>query len=158
MKGLSNLLDKVVVHLDFKHHKKCKDLNITHLCFIDDLMLFCKVEEKSIFFLRDALKTIEGLLGLKAKVKKSNIFFSGEAIPFYRSIAPKLGFKVGTLSIKYLGVPLITSKLKIGDCKPLMNKIFSLINSWRNKFLSYAGCLMLIKLILFSIQVYWASL
>lgn len=33
------------------------------------------------------------------------------------------GFKLGKLPVRYLGVPLITSKLNYFDCKPLIGRI-----------------------------------
>lgn len=67
------------------------------MCFVNNLMLFCKAEEKSIMLLRYALEIFKGCLGLKANVKKSNIFFSSDVMPCHRSIATKLGFEVGFL-------------------------------------------------------------
>lgn len=66
-----------------------------------------------------------------------------------------MGFEVGCLSFRYLGVPLITTKLKKLDCSLLIKKILGWISSWRCKLLSYVGRLTLIKLILVSIQMYW---
>ena len=33
------------------------------------------------------------------------------------------GFKIGSLSVRYLGVPLITTKLRSVDCQPLVDRI-----------------------------------
>lgn len=38
------------------------------------------------------------------------------------------GYETGSLLIKYLGGPLITSKPKKGDCKPLMDKSLRELN------------------------------
>lgn len=65
-----------------------------------------------------------------------------------------LGFTIVSLLVKYLGVLLITTKFKSGNCKPLVDKIIGRIKSWRSRFLSYAGRVMLIKSIFFNIQVY----
>ena len=68
------------------------------------------------------------------------------------------GFKLGSLPVKYLGVPLITTKLKALDCQPLVEKIIRKIKNWTNRVLSYAGRAQLVKSVLFSMQVYWASM
>lgn len=54
------------------------------------------------------------------------------------------GFKEGTLPIKYLGVPLISTRLTTGDCRPLIDKIPKRVESWTSRRLSYAGRLQLI--------------
>ena len=65
------------------------------------------------------------------------------------------GFKKeGTLPIKYLGAPLISTRLTTRDCRPLIEKITKRVESWTSKRLSYAGRLQLIIKVLFSIQGY----
>ncbi|GKF18970.1 hypothetical protein Tco_0063888, partial [Tanacetum coccineum] len=43
------------------------------------------------------------------------------------------------------------------DCKILVEKLESRVNDWRNKFLSLAGRLQLIRSVLSSMIIYWAS-
>ncbi|GJT02376.1 hypothetical protein Tco_0823545 [Tanacetum coccineum] len=66
-------------------------------------------------------------------------------------------FVKGKLPIRYLGVPLITKRLGVKDCKVLIDKIKVRVNNWKNKCLSYTGRLLLIAYILESIYVYWAT-
>ena len=72
-------------------------------------------------------------------------------------VLEKSGFQLGSLPIRYLGLPLITTKLSFRDCEPLMLKIRSRIDCWVNKFLNHAGRLQLLKVVLFGIQAYWTS-
>ncbi|GKB83280.1 hypothetical protein Tco_0950175, partial [Tanacetum coccineum] len=72
-------------------------------------------------------------------------------------ILSSLPFVEGVLSVRYLGVPLISSRLLYRDCKVLVEKLESRVNDWRNKFLSLAGCLQLIRFVLSSMHIYWAS-
>lgn len=65
---------------------------------------------------------------------------------------------MGELPVRYLGVPLITSRLRHSDCRPLLERILSRIRLWTSASLTYAGRLQLIKSVLFSIQVYWSSM
>ena len=74
------------------------------------------------------------------------------------SICQALQYSIGTLPLKYLGVPIITTKLKKEDCNDLVQKISSRILSWTSKFLSYAGRIQLIKFVLAGIQNYWAGM
>ena len=65
---------------------------------------------------------------------------------------------MGSLPLQYLGVPLISKRLTSVDCKGLIDKMVARIKCWTSKLLSYAGRLILIKSVLFSLQVYWSSL
>ncbi|GKB89360.1 reverse transcriptase zinc-binding domain-containing protein, partial [Tanacetum coccineum] len=66
-----------------------------------------------------------------------------------------LPFAKGNLPMRYLGVPLISKRLGVKDCKSLTDKVKAKINHWKNKFLTYAGKLQLIASVLESIQSYW---
>ncbi|KAL0302152.1 UNVERIFIED_CONTAM: hypothetical protein Scaly_3040900 [Sesamum calycinum] len=68
-----------------------------------------------------------------------------------------IGFPQGTLPVRYLGVPLITSKLSLADCAPLILKIEARIAGWNQLNLTYAGRTQLIKSVLSSIHQYWCS-
>nr|GFA64607.1 hypothetical protein [Tanacetum cinerariifolium] len=67
-----------------------------------------------------------------------------------------LPFEEGRLLVKYLGVPLVSSRLVFRDCKELVDRIRSRINDWKNKSLSAAGRLQLVRSVLGSMHVYWA--
>ncbi|GAV93028.1 zf-RVT domain-containing protein, partial [Cephalotus follicularis] len=66
-------------------------------------------------------------------------------------------FRQGALPVKYLGLPLITSRLTKRDCTPLIESILARVNGWTTRSLSYAGRLQLIKSTLASMQVFWCS-
>jgi hypothetical protein len=66
--------------------------------------------------------------------------------------------KEGHFPVRYLGVPLISTKLSSADCIPLISKISSRIDSWLSKHLSYAGRLQLLSSILYSFQVFWSGM
>jgi hypothetical protein len=64
----------------------------------------------------------------------------------------------GKLPVRYVGVPLITTRLTAADCEGLVAKFTSRIDSWCSKHLSFAGRLQLISSVLFSLQVFWSSI
>lgn len=49
------------------------------------------------------------------------------------------GFQEGGLPIKYLGLPLLATKLNTQDCYPLIASLCSRFDSWANKVLSRAS-------------------
>ncbi|GJZ25060.1 hypothetical protein Tco_0562519 [Tanacetum coccineum] len=66
-------------------------------------------------------------------------------------------FAVGKLPVRYLGVPLVTRRLRVKDCKSLVEKVKGKVGDWKNKFLSYAGRMQLIAYVPSTMQTYWAS-
>ncbi|GKB55719.1 reverse transcriptase domain, reverse transcriptase zinc-binding domain protein [Tanacetum coccineum] len=61
------------------------------------------------------------------------------------------------LPVKYLGVPLVSSRLMVRDCNELVDKVQLCVQDWKNKALSIAGRLQLIQSVLGSKHIYWAS-
>lgn len=58
----------------------------------------------------------------------------------------------------YLGIPLMTRKLRCGECKSLVQRITARISHQSSKTLSYAGRLQLVNSIVCSMQSYWAQI
>lgn len=79
MKYLSNVLKTMSMLPDFKLHPMCKPLKLTHLIFADDLMVFCKGDDRSVNRIVEALTHFSDVTGLIANMEKSNIFPVGVA-------------------------------------------------------------------------------
>ncbi|KAL0290173.1 UNVERIFIED_CONTAM: putative ribonuclease H protein, partial [Sesamum radiatum] len=73
------------------------------------------------------------------------------------SLLAALGFQEGHLPVRYLGLPLISARLSVTDCQSLLQKIDSRIKGWEGVQLSFAGRVQLIKSVLTSFEVYWAT-
>lgn len=72
------------------------------------------------------------------------------------SVLQYTGFQRGNIPIHYLGVPLITSKLRAADCFPLIHRFCARIEAWTCRFLNFGGRLQLIKVVLSGIMGYWS--
>ncbi|GJS46061.1 reverse transcriptase domain, reverse transcriptase zinc-binding domain protein [Tanacetum coccineum] len=83
-----------------------------------------------------------------------DLFIFAHGDPYSRKILP---FEEGRLPVKYLGVPLVSPRLVFRNCKELFDRIRSRINDWKNKSLSAAGRLQLVRSVLGSMHAYWAS-
>ena len=121
-------------------------------------MIFCRADLASVQCIRKSLDYFSTISGLTVNHTKSLVFLSGVKPEIKAAITDSLGFKPGTLPVKYLGVPLISSRLTYQHCLPMLERIINRIKLWTAASLSYAGRLQLIKSTLFSIQVYWSSL
>lgn len=62
------------------------------------------------------------------------------------------------LLVRYLVVPLITSRLIFRDCPSIINKMQAKIRGWVVKHFNYGGRLQLVKSMLNSIHIYWSGL
>ena len=60
----------------FDYHWRCNKNKITHLCFVDDLMLFCGGSIQSVATLHSVLQEFS-LSGLTLNKQKSCIFLKG---------------------------------------------------------------------------------
>nr|GEV08827.1 hypothetical protein [Tanacetum cinerariifolium] len=82
---------------------------------------------------------------LVPSIPKSTAYLCNVPNAIKASILNSMPFAEGVLPVRYLGVPLISSRLLYPDCKILVEKLESRVNDWRNKFLSLAGRLQLIR-------------
>ena len=89
---------------------------------------------------------------------KSVLFTAGVNENVKNDILNITGFCVGSIPMKYLGVPLISKRLSHFDCQPLLDKILSRIQAWTSISLSYEGRLQLLSSVLYNIQMYWCSM
>lgn len=158
IEGLGGLLKTASLGAQFRFHWRCKQNAITHLTLADDLMIFSHADLASVKIIREVLNNFSSLSGVEINHNKSQVFVSGVAEAFRTDIINCLDFRLGTLPVKYLGVPLISTRLTHQHCLPLIERIISRIKLWTSASLTYAGRLQLIKSTLFSIQVYWSSI
>ncbi|KAK4382248.1 hypothetical protein Sango_2890200 [Sesamum angolense] len=140
----------------FSFHWRCKEIGLFQLCFADDLLLFCKADVASVRIFRHGLDEFTKLSGIHANPQKSQLILSRSAQPMREHLLAALQFQEGHLPLRYLGLPLLASRLSISDCQPLLLKIDSRIKGWDSIQLSFAGRLQLIKSVLMSLNVYWA--
>ena len=110
---------------------------------------------QAIMGIQNILNLFYSYFGLQLNAAKSKMFSSGIKRELVDEIQRITGFKHGVLPVRYLGVPLITRRLSLKDCAPLIDKISARINGWFARLLSYVGRLQLIQTILFSIQNFW---
>ncbi|GKE02345.1 putative reverse transcriptase domain-containing protein, partial [Tanacetum coccineum] len=142
----------------FKYQWKCNDLKITHLCFADDLMLFCHGDGKSMSILKNSIDEFSSVSGLFPSFPKSTVFFGNVRETCRTKILKVMPFIEGKLSVRHLGVPLLSKRLYVNDCSVLVDKVKKRILDRKNKSLSFAGRLQLILSVVGSMQVYWSSM
>ncbi|KAL2228505.1 UNVERIFIED_CONTAM: hypothetical protein Sindi_1830200 [Sesamum indicum] len=125
--------------------------------FADDLFLLCRADLDSIRVFKEGLDWFAELSGLRLNVQKTHLIISRSAQNLKDQLLEILGFQEGHLPMRYLGLPLISSRSSISDCQPLISKIDACINGWEGISLSYAGRVEIIKSVLSALSLYWAS-
>nr|XP_043639244.1 uncharacterized protein LOC122610314 [Erigeron canadensis] len=118
----------------------------------DDLFIFMHGDVDSANVVMKGLMEFKEVAGLAPNLHKSTAYFCNVLNYVKLNILNILPFEEGRLP-KYLGVPLVSTRLVYRDCKELIGRVEKRIHDWRNKFLSFAGRLQLIKSVLSSMQV-----
>ncbi|XP_022019374.1 uncharacterized protein LOC110944750 [Helianthus annuus] len=158
MEILTRILNRAAqLDSSFRFHNKCEKQKIINLCFADDLFLFARGDIRSAKCIVESLTRFSSMSGLLPNTQKSTAFFCNVSSHVKDAILEVLPFEEGLLPVKYLGVPLISSSLRIKDCRVLLERLDQRIMNWKNKMLSFAGRLQLILSVLSSMHIYWAS-
>lgn len=157
MEVLTAYLGKYCSASNFKYHWRTKQLNITHITFADDILLFSYGDQCSIDKLLEGLFAFSSCSGMQINPQKSQFFVANVGAEIIEHIQRTTGFTQGSLPVRYLGLPLITSKLSLRHCMPLIMRIRDRIDSWVNICLNHAGRLQLIKVVLSGILHYWSA-
>nr|GEV91106.1 hypothetical protein [Tanacetum cinerariifolium] len=141
----------------FTYHRFCSELDLINLCFADDLFFFSHGDVNSAKVIKDALDDFKDASGLNPSMPKSKAYFCNVINYTKLAILNVLPFEEDRLPVKYLGVPLVSSRLIFRDGKELIDKVQNHVNDWKDKSLPIARRLQLIQSVLSSLHVYWAS-
>ncbi|KAG7585341.1 Reverse transcriptase domain [Arabidopsis thaliana x Arabidopsis arenosa] len=126
------------------YHPKASALDISHLMFADDVMVFFDGSSSSLHGIYEVLDDFAGWSGLTMNREKTLLFHAGLSPRGEAEIA-HYGFPSGTLPVRYLGLPLMSRKLRINEYSPLLEKITNKFRGWATKSLSFAGRTQLLK-------------
>ncbi|XP_074306637.1 uncharacterized protein LOC141641891 [Silene latifolia] len=157
MEVLSRLLRTLPTHPGFSYHPKCVKVKLTHLIFADDLLVFTRGDLPSIQAVNSCLSLFAAFSGLKINPMKSSLYFGGVPSQLKKLILSTTGYVEGDLPVRYLGLPLFSSRLTQPMFAPLLDKIRAKISHWANSMLTYAGKIELINSVLFGLQHFWGS-
>ncbi|XP_020266263.1 uncharacterized protein LOC109841729 [Asparagus officinalis] len=134
--------------------KKNQNLQVSHILFADDMLVFCRANRKSFEGINNLLESLTLNTGLGINKSKSKIFFS-KGCRNKDILSSVIGISSGSLPVKYLGLPLSFNYPNAKDFLPLIDKVRKKIEGWMTYSLSFAGRIELIKSVLFSTIAYW---
>ncbi|XP_074315462.1 uncharacterized protein LOC141651661 [Silene latifolia] len=111
MEVLSKYLRKLCQQPHVSHHPKCHALNLTHLIFADDLMIFTRGDMPSVAATSTALHEFAQVSGLFANPDKTNVYFGGVPPSLQAQILYTTGFTKGSFPFSVLLPRHITKKI-----------------------------------------------
>ena len=134
-----------------------EELEVSHLLYADDTLLFCKDNPNQLACLGWILMWFEALSGLEINLSKSEIFPTGgrENIEV---LTAKLGCKAGTLPTTYLGLPLGVPHKSVRIWDPIEERFRRRLATWKRQYISKGGRVTLIRSTLLNLSIYFMSL
>jgi hypothetical protein len=161
MEAFSRLIDKATgVELLFGFsvgNLNSAPLEVSHLLFVDDTLIFCEADPDHLFYLQSILIWFEATSGLRINLGKSELVQVGE-VPCIEELTDILGCKTLKLPMKYLGLPLGAKFKSKAIWNPIVEKMERRLAGWKRIYLSKGGRLTLIKSTLSNLPTYFLSL
>jgi hypothetical protein len=135
-----------------------RGVNISHLLFADDSLVFCKATAREWGNVLQLLKKYEMASGQKLNSHKTSIFYSGNTGEDFKAfINESLGSTVNQNFDRYLGLPALMGRSKVRTFASIKGRVQKILLGWKEKFLSQAGREILIKAVVQAIPTYSMS-
>ncbi|KAI5349115.1 hypothetical protein L3X38_002002 [Prunus dulcis] len=128
---------------------------VSHLFFADDLVLFAEASIKQARVMKSCLDLFCQASGQLVNFDKSAIFCSPNT---NRELAREMSGICGSPLTdnlgRYLGMPLLHSRVTKGTFMGIVDKVHKRLASWKSKLLSFAGRTTLIQAVMSAMPVY----
>lgn len=156
MEVLGQMLNKNYSTGLIGYHPLASDPVVTHLAFADDIMIFFDGAQGSLQQIVCTLDSFSSWSGLHMNRSKTELFVAGMSQMEATDLC-NLGFSLGSLPVRYLGLPLMHRKLRICDYRPLIDQLKSRFTSWSSRALTFAGRKQLLSSVIFGTVNFWFS-
>ena len=147
MEKLSHIIHQKLLNGDRKPVKISRGgLEISHLFFTDDILLFCRAVMGDLVKIQDILTLYEQASDQQINRGKTTIFFS-KAITEERKeeISNFLGVKEVKEYEKHLGLPAMVGKNRRASLNYIKERVWNKLQGWKKQLLSQAGREVLLK-------------
>ncbi|XP_016165230.1 uncharacterized protein LOC107607841 [Arachis ipaensis] len=134
------------------------NVELSHLQFDDDTILFCPLEEETVRNYKRLLRCFEVMSGLSINFDKSSLIPVNCSQEWASQMCRLLGCQAANLPVKYLEINLGANPRLVKTWKPLIDKVEEKLSLWKAKVLSKARKLVLIKFVINSLPTYYLSL
>jgi hypothetical protein len=133
------------------------DDGLSILQYADDTILFMEHDIEKAKNMKLLLSVFEQLLGLKINFYKSEIFCFGQAKDYELQYEQLFRCKKVSYPFKYLGIHMHYRRLNNKDWAMIEEHIEKKLSSWKVKYLSISGQLVLINSVLSSLPIFMLS-
>ena len=122
--------------------------------FVDDVLIFCSGSARDVNTISDILALFAKATGMEINAGKSSLSTHLLSAEELRIISGSFPYRLEDLDggLKYLGFCLKPNDYQKQDWKWLLDKMEKCLNIWSHKWLSRAGKLVLVKVVLEAIQ------
>ncbi|XP_021980432.1 uncharacterized protein LOC110876573 [Helianthus annuus] len=131
---------------------------ISHLLYADDALNIGEWEEENIISVARILGVFYACSGLNINILKSNLLGVGVEEGEISRMASVVGCKKGDFPFSYLGIPLGANMNRVNNWDPIVKIFKNRLASWKAHTLSIGGQVVLIKLVLESLPIYYLSI
>ncbi|XP_026459317.1 uncharacterized protein LOC113359977 [Papaver somniferum] len=132
-------------------------IQISHLQFAYDTLVFLDVTEEEAHNLVIILQVFEAITGLKVNFTKSSVITIG-ADHSVAAIAEILKCKIEVLPLKYLGMAMGAASRSYNIWDSVIEKFQKKLAPWKRKFFTKAGRILLMHTSLSSLPIYYMSI
>jgi hypothetical protein len=155
--GLSAPSQRAVTLGFFKGFQVSAEVSVSLLQYADDTLFIGEACVENLWSMKAILRWFELVSGLKVNFSKSRLF--GVNIPpnFLEGAASFLHCIIGSLPFIYLGLPVGANPRRTSTWDPVIKTIEKRLFSWRNRYVSLGGRVVLINTVLASIPVFYLS-
>ncbi|CAL8176297.1 unnamed protein product [Prunus armeniaca] len=153
---ISHIIQQKVLDQSWKTVQICQgEPFISHLFFADDLVFFGRASIKQALVMKQCLDDFCSLFGQKVSFEKSMACVSpNTCLALAQNIASICGSSLSDNLGKYLGVPLIHTRVTKDTYQDIIDKVQKRLSSWKSHTLSMAGWLTLLQSVTSAIPIY----
>lgn len=122
MESLFVAIEDRVVRGDVKLFKVHGMIGVSHLAYVDNLLLLCKATTQSLKGFEDILNDFSMNTGMLVSQSQSEVFFSN-GTQNAKWLAEAISFSIGVFPTTYLGLSLCPRTMEVSECSRLVDLI-----------------------------------
>lgn len=157
--GLSALINKSVQLGEFRCYKVGTDLvDISHLQYADDTIVVGEATMEDSWAIKAIMRNFEIFSGLRVNFTKSKICGVNVRQEELEVMAAMVNYKTESLPFKYLGVLVGSNPRRFSTWNAIMENFSRRLASWKARYISLGGRIVLINSVLSSLPVFYFSI